>query len=124
MASIAVTAGAAILNAFAFIGSNYLASAISGNSKASLQENIRHDKAIEAYQAAYNKYMEDRTKLLDWIATNDRLKEQAKQDLTNTDYALKLYNQAHSGQQQHDPAASQRAQVLRFLHPQQGAEAR
>ena len=89
MASIAVRR---LLNAFAFIGGNYLASAISGNGEASLQEKIRHDKALEAYQAAYNKYMENHNQLLDWIATQDRLKEQAKQDLINSDYFLKLYN--------------------------------
>ena len=33
--------------------------------------------------------------LLDWIATNAQTKEQAKQNFTNTDYAFKLYNQAH-----------------------------
>lgn len=28
-------------------------------------------------------------------ATNDRIKEQTKQNFTNADYALKLYNQIH-----------------------------
>jgi len=59
------------------------------------EEKVRHDKALEAYQAAYAKYTRDRTKLLDWFATNAKIKEQAKQDFTNTDYAFKLYNQTH-----------------------------
>ena len=59
------------------------------------KERERHDRALEAYQAAYAKYMHDRTKLLDWIATNEKMKEQAKQKFTNTDYAFKLYNQAY-----------------------------
>ena len=117
MASIAITVGAAVVNAAAFIGGNYLARALSGDSNASLQEKIRHDKALEAYQAAYNKYMHDRTKLLDWIATNDRLKEQAKQDLTNTDYALKLYNQAHSGQQHMTPQHLKEPKFSDFYTP-------
>lgn len=54
-----------------------------------------HDKALEAYQAAYAKYTCDRIKLLDWIATNAKIKAQAKQNFTNTDYAFKLYNQTH-----------------------------
>ena len=29
----------------------------------------RHDLTVEKYQAAYEKYQENRTKLLDWIAT-------------------------------------------------------
>ena len=63
--------------------------------KAAQEEKVRHDKALEAYQAANAKYQKDHTKLLDWIATNDRMKDQAKQNFTNTDYTFKLYNQAH-----------------------------
>ena len=63
-------AGAAILNAAAFTGGNYLAKYLSGDGgQAALDEKIRHDKALEKYQAAYAKYQkEDRTELLDWIA--------------------------------------------------------
>ena len=50
---------------------------------------------MEAYQAAYDKYVRDRNKLLDWIDTNAQMKEQAKQDFVNIDYAFKLYNKAH-----------------------------
>ena len=35
------------------------------------------------------------TKLLDFIANNDRLKETAKDNFANTDYALRLYNKMH-----------------------------
>jgi len=95
MASIAIMIGGAALNAAAFIGGNYLARSLSGDGKAAQEEKVRHDKALEAYQAAYAKYTRDRTKLLDWIATSTPIKEQAKQDFTNTDYAFKLYNQIH-----------------------------
>ena len=30
---------------------------------------MRHDLTVEKYQAAYEKYQENRAKLLDWIAT-------------------------------------------------------
>ena len=74
-------AGRALLNAFAFIGGNYLARFLSGDDpKASVEEKIRHDKALEAYQAAYAKYQKDRTKLLDWIESQHEIKEQAKQN--------------------------------------------
>ena len=33
--------------------------------------------------------------LLAWIETNREIKAQADQNFTNTDYAFKLYNQAH-----------------------------
>ena len=89
-----------MLNAVTFVGGNYLARYLSRDDpKAAQEENVRHDKALEAYQAAYAKYQKDHTKLLDWIATNDRIKDQAKQNFTNTDYAFKLYNQAHQHEQ-------------------------
>ena len=96
MASIAIMAGGAVLNTVTFIGGNCLARYLSGDDpKAAQEEKVRHNKALEAYQAAYAKCEKDRTKLLDWIATND----QAKQNFTNTAYAFKLYNQARPHEQ-------------------------
>ena len=66
-----------------FIGGKYLARAFSEADKAALEERVRHDKPLEVYQAAYAKY------------TRDQMKAEAKQNFTNTDYAFKLYNQAH-----------------------------
>ena len=56
---------------------------------------MRHDLVVEKYQAAYEKYKKNQTKLLNWIATNDWVKEQAKQNLVDTYFALKLYNKVH-----------------------------
>ena len=61
MASIAIMVGGAVLNAAAFIGGNYLARSLGGGDKA-LEEKKRHDKALEAYQTAYAKYIRDHTK--------------------------------------------------------------
>jgi len=99
MASIAIMIGGAVLNATAFIGGNYLARALGRDDKATLEEKKCHNKALEDYQAAYAKYTCDRTQLLNWIAINAQEKEQAKQNFTNTDYAFKLYNQAHPDEQ-------------------------
>ena len=100
MASVAIKAGGALLSAVAFIGGNYLACFLSGDDpKTSIKEKIRHDKALEAYQAAYAKYQKERTKLLDWIETQYEIKEQAKQSFTNTEYAFKLSNQARQQDQ-------------------------
>ena len=88
--------GGAVLNAAAFTGGNYLAKYIAGDSgQAALAEKTRHDKAIEAYDAAMDKYNRERTQLLDWVETNREIKAQANQNFTNTDYAFKLYNQAN-----------------------------
>ena len=86
MASIAIMIGGAIINATAFVGGSYLAKYLSGGSNAE-EERKRHDLAVEKYQAAYEKYEENRTKLLDWLAANDRMKSEAKQNFENTDYA-------------------------------------
>ena len=96
MASIAIMIGGAVLNAAAFTGGNYLLKYLSGDDgQASLDENTRHDKALEAYNTAMEKYTEVRTKLLNWIETNREIKAQADQNFTDTDYAFKLYNQAN-----------------------------
>ena len=96
MATLAIMIGGAVLNAATFIGGNYLAKALSGDSgQAALDEKVRHDKALEAYQAAYAKYQKDRTQLLDWIAEQDREKTKAFHDFQDTDRALALYNQTH-----------------------------
>ena len=70
MATLAIMISGAVLNAATFIGGNYLAKALSGHGgQAALDEKKRHDKALEAYQAAYAQYQNDRTELLDWIRT-------------------------------------------------------
>ena len=78
------------------LAGNYLAKYIAGdNGQDVLAEKTRHDKALEAYQAAMEKYMSEHTQFLEWIETNREIKDQAMQNFTNTDYAFKLYNQAH-----------------------------
>ena len=97
MASIAIMIGGTVLNAAAFTGGNYLAKYLAGDSgQAALAKKTKHDKALEAYQGAMAKYTRERTQLLDWIETNREIKAHADQDFTNTGYAFKLYNLAHS----------------------------
>ena len=99
MASIAMVIGGAVLNAAAFTGGNYLAKFLAGdNEKAASDEKTRHDKALEAYESAMAKYTRERTQILDWINTNQEIKEHAQKNFTNTDYAFKLYNQTHHDQ--------------------------
>ena len=96
MASVAIMLGGVVINAAAFIGGNYLAKYLSDDSgQAALDEKIRHDKALEKYQAAYAKWQKDRTKLLEWVAEQDRIKDKARHDFQDTDQAPALYNQTH-----------------------------
>ena len=97
MASIAIMVGGAVLNAATFIGGNYLVRALTGGDKAT-EEKERHDRAVEAFNAAHEKYERDRTKLLDWMYTNKQIKEQAEQDFRDTDHAFEIYNKAHPDQ--------------------------
>ena len=99
MASVAMAIAGVVLNAASFTGGNYLAKYLAGdNGKAALDEKTRHDKALEAYHAAMAKYERERTQILDWIKTNEEIKEHAQTNFTNTYYAFKLYNQAHPDQ--------------------------
>ena len=96
MATVAIMVGGAVLNAATFIGGNYLAKYLSGDSgQAALDEKKRHDLALEKYQRDYAQYQKDRTQLLDWVAQQDREKNQAFHDFQDTDAALALYNQTH-----------------------------
>ena len=94
MASIALMIGGAIINATTFVGGSYLAKYLSVSSDSD-EEKKRHDLAVEKYQKEYETYEENRAKLNDWIMTNDRIKDEAKQKFKNTDYALQLYNKIH-----------------------------
>ena len=86
--------GGAVLNATAFIGGNYLAKAISGSSSADLQlERERHDKAMEKYQKDYAAYQEKRMALIDFENRRKGDENQASENISKTDEALRLYNQ-------------------------------
>ena len=74
MASIAIMIGGALINAIAFVRESYLAKCLSGDQNSAVEEE-RHDLAVEKYQAAFEKKQENLTRLLYWIATNNRVKE-------------------------------------------------
>ena len=74
MASIAIMIGGALINAIAFVRESYLAKYLSGDQNSAVEEE-RHDLAVEKYQAAFEKKQENLRRLLNWIATNNRVKE-------------------------------------------------
>ena len=73
-----------IINVIAFVGGNYLAKYLSSDSDC--EEKKRHDLSVEKYEKEYQKYQEKRTKLNDYIATNDEMKDEAKENIENSDY--------------------------------------
>ena len=105
MACIAILVCGIVLDAAAFIGGNYPPRALGGGYKAAQEGKVRHDKTLEAYQAAIAKYMRDRTKLLDWIATIAELKEQPNRNSPASITPL-----------------TQRTQVFRLLPPNRAAK--
>ena len=118
MATVAIMVGGAVLNAATFIGSNYLAKYLSGDSgQAALDEKKRHDLALEKYQRDYAQYQKDRTQLLDWVAQQDREKNKAFHDFQDTDAALALYNQTHRTKVAMPAAEEWRAALHRRQHP-------
>ena len=67
-AAVAMMAGGAIVNALAFSGSNYLFSKLDKKDRGgTLEEQKRHDKAVEQLQTAQAEWSQKRTERLDWI---------------------------------------------------------
>ena len=50
---------------------------------------------LKSIKETIAQYQKDRTQLLDWVAEQDREKNQAFHDFKDTDQALALYNQTH-----------------------------
>ena len=61
MASLAIMAGGAVINALAFLGSNFLFHKLSSSD----EERKRHDLAIESYQRDHNSWIERKQKEID-----------------------------------------------------------
>ena len=89
MASIAMMAGGAIVNALAFSGSNYLFSKLDKGDTA--EEQKRHDKAMEQLQTAQAEWSQKRTERLDWINKKLREQHQAVQDFHDAEAAWREY---------------------------------
>lgn len=120
MATIAIVLGGALVNASAFIGGNYLARYLSGEDpNAAIEEKKRHDRALEKYQADVERFQEGRERLQSWIAAQDRVKHVAAQNLTNVDFALKLYNKTHEDHPSITPLAQKEPRFADYYTPSQ-----
>lgn len=85
MAGAIMMIGGALVNALAFSGSNYLFS------KLEKSDSERHNKVMEAMNAARDNYEKNRMETLDFI--NEKLKEQnhAESTFTDIDAAIREY---------------------------------
>ena len=92
MASIAMMAGGAIVNALAFSGSSYLFSKLDkGDRGDKFEEQKRHDKAMEQLQTAQAEWSQKRTERFDWINKKLREQHQAVQDFHDAEAAWREY---------------------------------
>ena len=91
MASIAMLVGGALVNAFAFSGSNYLFTML--RSSGVDEERKRHDKAIEQLQAAQAAWSRKRTERLGFINEELRRQGHAVQTFQDVDAAMQEYAQ-------------------------------
>ena len=89
MASIAMLVGGALVNALAFSGSNYLFSML--HDSGTLEEQKRHNEAVEQLQAAQAEWSKARTERLDWINEELRRQGHAVQTFNDVDAAIREY---------------------------------
>ena len=81
--------GGALVNAFAFSGSNYLFSMLRDSDVA--EEQQRHNRAIEQLQAARDAWSQRRTARIDWINEELRRQHHAVQTFRDVDSAMREY---------------------------------
>ena len=82
--------GGAMVNALAFLGSNWLFSML--RSSGLDEERKRHDEAVEQLQAAQAEWSRKRTERLDWISEDLHRQGHAVQTFRDADDAMREYS--------------------------------
>ena len=94
MATIAIVTGGAIVNAAALGLSTYITHLLTGSSPEELEkERKRHDKAMEEYQKDYAEHEKRRLAYIDFMNKRKSDADQASENISETDEAMRLYNQ-------------------------------
>ena len=119
MASVALLIGGAIANALAFTGSNYLFSRLSGTD--SLEEQKRHNNALEQLQAATAEWQKERTQRLDFIHKKLRQQQHAVNTFQDVDTAMQEYYKV-TGEQL--PPFPNKPQLSDYYSPSEGQKDR
>ena len=90
MASLIALAGGAVINAFAFSGSNFLFHNLSFSDI----ERKRHDLAIESFQQDHNKWIKKRQEEIDAFAQRRRAAQRSENHLQELDQSMREYAHA------------------------------
>lgn len=88
MASLAVIAGGALVNALAFSGTNFIFGQLGDHGKAEMK---RHNLAMEQLSKARDEYARSRQQRLDYINKTLRDQRHAKQTFTDLEAAMQRY---------------------------------
>ena len=88
MATLLFTIGGAVVNALAFIGTNFVFSRLTDHGE---EERKRHDLALEKLQRTRDKWNEDRMKRLDFINERSLEQNKARAYTYNNDKAMVEY---------------------------------
>ena len=90
MASLAIIAGGAVINALAFSSSNFLFHKLSSSD----EERKRHDLAIESYQRDNNKWIEERQQNIDAEHNRRRAAQRSESHLQELDASMREFAKA------------------------------
>ena len=91
MAGLAMMVGGAIVNAFAFSGSNFLFHKLSSES----EERKRHDKAIEKLNHDRNEWVKKRQERIDFINNKLRKERNSEFRFTELSKAMEAYAESN-----------------------------
>ena len=119
MASVALLIGGAVANALAFTGSNYLFSKLGGTD--SLEEQKRHNNALEQLQAATAEWQKERIQRLDFINEKLRQRQHAVNTFQDVDLAMQEYYKVTG---EHMPPFPSKPVLSDYYSPSEGQKDR
>ena len=111
MASIAIMAGTALVNALAFSGNNFLFSQLGDHGK---EEMKRHNTAMEQLSKAREEYTKERQQRLDYINKTIREQKHAEQTFGDLGVAMREY---HKVTDQQLPPLRGEPKLIDFYNP-------
>ena len=94
MATLAIVLGGAVANGVVLGFESYTTHVLTGSSPEELKkERERHDKAMEKFQKDYAAFEKRRLAYIDFMNKRKSDADQASENISETDEAMRLYNQ-------------------------------